>query len=138
MRVYTEEGTGRTGSKEETIAQISVDPLGRIEVSAANEQVHDRWRTATTPTNSFPSGQWNFIAVTLRKVVADRGILDVTVNGECYTRQLQQVNSDPGTAAQIGPGAGWVDEIAIYDRALSGEEIRTLREIGISGHSLAD
>ena len=104
-------------------------------VTLANESVEPRAQSITVPT----AGTWTHVAATW-----DGTLLKIYVNG-----QLEGTNMRPGplttttAQAQIGRGEqtglltnpffGRIDELGIYNRALSATEIQTIVDAGSAG-----
>ncbi|MBM4429340.1 MAG: PKD domain-containing protein, partial [Chloroflexi bacterium] len=85
---------------------------------------------------SLDLGRWYHVAVTCVRPVASGSIVTLWLNGQTvaeYEWGLAHLNTTPGTTFYIGRIPGWpgdtrrlqgaVDELTVYDRALSGDEI---------------
>ncbi|MCD4726671.1 MAG: LamG domain-containing protein, partial [Pirellulales bacterium] len=106
------------------------------------------WMDAGTPEGLVPANQWVFVAARLVNGQVDRGQLTIRVNDRSYACEQQMVYHDSTQYASIGSGngakedrtsgrgAGLVDELTVYPRALSDAEIETFYQMGLRGESL--
>ena len=88
----------------------------------------DSWKGGQPPGLVLPRGQWYFAAVRLRNGDVDRGIVDIFVNGKRYEVPGQRMDAPAAEFGEFRGKAGRIDEVAVYDRALSDNEIRILSE----------
>jgi len=81
-----------------------------------------------------PEG-WYFLAVSLQAGGIDTGTLTVTIDDQQYTLASQVVDADsPQVADWLGGAPGAVlDELAVFQRALSEQEIMAVRAVGLDG-----
>jgi parallel beta-helix repeat protein len=106
------------------------------------------WNSVCTGAGVVSYDQWNLITVTLENGGVGTGTLRINVNGNEVKNGTGQVVST-ATNTVIGDNAGayppaghqahssfngTLDEIAIWNRTLSGEEIQTLYYNGLAGH----
>jgi hypothetical protein len=94
----------------------------------------------------LPTGQWTFLAVRLMGGGVGKGHLTIRLNEKSYQSNHQMVrcgNSEyvsfgkaQGSTNDQNPDGSLMDEVAIYQRALSDEEIETLYQMGLKGESL--
>jgi formylglycine-generating enzyme required for sulfatase activity len=114
-----------------------------VQVGAWN--VHTKgnnWMHVITPGIPALLKQWCFVAVTYEEAEAGSGGLTIHVNDKSFEMPFQKVEyTSPKQYAIIGggtvPTVGIIDEFAIFKRALSEEEIRTLYQMGLKGQSLS-
>jgi hypothetical protein len=90
----------------------------------------DFWKGGQPAGLKIPRGQWYFAAVRLRNGGVDRGIVDIFVNGKRYEVPGQMMDAHDSAFGVFRGKAGMIDEVAVYDRALSEDEIRILYELG--------
>lgn len=95
------------------------------------------WKDFRPPV-SWHKGEWNFIAFSWKQGTSDLGQLRVTVNEEQFGTMLPSM-SKPARAALIASArpAG-IDEVAIFKRALTDEDIVRLYKGGLAGKSLPE
>ena len=97
------------------------------------------WLNVWTPAGTVPKG-WYFFAVTMKEGGVGKGALRVTLNDATYDLATQKVERDvPSECDFVGykmPGAV-IDELTVFQRALSDDEIRALRELGRNNVPLA-
>ena len=118
-------------------------------VSSWHRERIDHWMTVGTQAGSVPTNQWMFVAVRLvQGQKLNKGQLTIRINDRSYPFNMQMVYHDSPKYASVGSatgaavdknhgrGAGLIDELAIYQRALSDEEIETLYQMGLRGESL--
>ena len=122
--MYQEDGGGPVYAEFDTIVyELRWDMF----VNAWNRsRKPDFWKGGQPAGLTLPRRQWYFAAVRLRNGGVDRGTVDIFVNGQKYEIPGQMM--DAGRAAfGVFQGAGKIDEVAVYNRALSDEEIRVLQ-----------
>ncbi len=130
FRFYLEQGERTADAGAEPVFQIDVSHLSSLNTYACNTRATEQWMAARTPAGSMAPDCWNFIALRLRNGTSGGGELTTRINQESYTLTLQNVDCPHGNRTQLGPADGIIDELAIFDRALSDEEIQTLFERG--------
>jgi WD40 repeat protein/serine/threonine protein kinase/tetratricopeptide (TPR) repeat protein len=89
----------------------------------------DNWKGGQPAGLTLPRGQWYFAAVRLRNGGVDRGTVDVFVNGERHQIPGQMMDAADHVFGVFRGNAGRIDEVAVYNRALSNEEIRALQAL---------
>jgi formylglycine-generating enzyme required for sulfatase activity/Leucine-rich repeat (LRR) protein len=91
------------------------------------------WVNFKTKTNQFTEEDWFFLAVTLSGGGVDKGDLRVTVNDLVTHGSIQVVEAPDPKTDFLGNGmTDWVlDEVAVFQRALTDEEIAAVRELGL-------
>lgn len=124
-----------------------VQPNGRIGFGVCDDGYCPQGPGGASATvvsaNSLPMNQWTYFAATY-----DGSGLSIYVNGVCETQTAYTKGIFPGTGdLRIGaavldavggmlyPFAGRIDELAIYNRALSRAEIRAIYNSGRGGKS---
>ncbi|MBU4272790.1 MAG: protein kinase [Planctomycetes bacterium] len=140
--IYSEAANG-------AIFAVEAEINGAIAVRSWHRERIGNWMEAKTPAGLVPANQWVFVAVRLIKGdQLDKGELTIRVNDSSYARNLQMAYSDNSGFSSVGTGNGrWedrtygrgfglVDELAVYQRALSDAEIETLYQMGLRGESL--
>jgi len=136
LRVYSEQGKKAAGPGHEPIQRMSIAPEACLELYAWNAGTEGHWMASRSPTAALAPRRWNFVAVRLRDGGAGEGQLTIRINGKSYASPFQSVDHERGREAQLGAGPGQIDELAVFDRALSDEEIETLYEMGRGGQPL--
>jgi hypothetical protein len=127
-------------------------PDGSVQVCAYNDLFsggEDRnWLSGYAPSGAAPPNQWNFLAVRLNKGEAGKGELTIRVNDKTYQTNLQKTNHPAGNLTLIGAtnlsihekvsrdGHSLIDELAVYQRALSDSQIESLYQMGMRGEGL--
>ena len=110
----------------------------RVEQGPRPAQLLARRRTKA---GSVPEQGWCFFAVTLRDGGVGRGTLQVTVNETTFPLNSQMVSAHDGSMVfdVIGfkMSDAVIDELTVFQRALSDDEIRTLRKLGRNNVPLA-
>jgi hypothetical protein len=103
-----------------------------------NEHTPGYWTPiATSPPGSIPSDQWAFFAVAVRNAAQEAGKASVTVNDLTFDLPIQGIdNANVGFATIGGDKGQIIDELAIFPRALSDEELKAIYGLGKSGRSL--
>jgi serine/threonine protein kinase len=137
FRIYSEQAEQSSAPGRETILRIDVAPEARVDVYARSRKTEAGWTAARTPEDSVQAG-WNFIAVRLRSGSAEAGNLTVRVNASSYASALHGVDHPQACRSQLGPANGSIDEVGVFDRALSDEEIQTLYEMGADGRGMTN
>ena len=109
---------------------------GRVDVTLAAPD----WTSATTSaSNKLPTGEWHHLAATY-----DCDLLHLFVDGEKATTSAVskpiRASTHPlrigaGTYAKDRHFVGAIDEVALWNRALTAEEIRSLYDLSASGRS---
>ena len=93
------------------------------------------WRRAATD-DPVPDQDWFFVAVSLTDGVLDGGKLSVFINDRRYILMSQMVDAPSDEVADL---VGWntsgavIDELAVFQRALSDPEIMAIRTLGLNG-----
>ena len=90
------------------------------------------WLNVCTPAGAVPKG-WYFFAVTLKEGGVGKGALRVTLNDATYDLATQKVERDvPSECDFVGykMSGAVIDELTVFQRALSDDEILALRELG--------
>ena len=141
--IYTE------NSAAGIIFGLNASPDGVIFVNSWHRERVGNWMKAYSPKRSAPANQWVFVAVRLvQGQKLNKGQLTIRINNRSYPFNMQMVYHDSPKYALVGAsgtafvdnrrglGAGLIDELAIYQRALSDEEIETLYQMGLRGESL--
>ena len=123
-------------SEKEPLFVVSVPSERSIFVHAWNKDYDppNYWLGALTKVGSVPEQGWYFFAVTLRDGGVGRGTLQVTVNETTFPLNSQMVSAHDGRMVYDVIGFQMsdavIDELTVFQRALSDDEIRTLRELG--------
>jgi serine/threonine protein kinase len=87
----------------------------------------ERWIRLHSPYDVMKPGKWSFVAVSYRELANGRGEATFHSNGRAWSFATQTVMTD-GTSSRLFPLMhGDVDEVALFDRALSQEEIEFFR-----------
>ena len=89
----------------------------------------DAWKGGQPPGLSLPRGHWYFAAARLRNGGIDRGTVDIFVNGKRYEIPGQMMDTPDSSIFGVLRGFGRIDEVAVYDRALSDDEIEVLHRL---------
>jgi hypothetical protein len=133
-RLYS---TARPEFREQLVFQIGLPPERSVHVNAFNRAKPDKWVAANSKANVIPEGEWYFLAVTLSGGGVEKGELRVTVNDTVILLSSQMVDSD-GLVDMLGHAmTGCVlDEFAVFQRALTVEEIAAVRSLGLKGTPL--
>ncbi len=107
---------------------------GSLKVNAKN----DAWLDAKSKPHMVPKTGWVFLAVTLQNGGHNKGELRFTVNDRSFHTLSQSVERIKANGfALLGDSKlEAVDEIAIFERALSANEIEALRREGLAGRPL--
>lgn len=124
------------GRRNEPVFVIGVPPERNLHVDAWNRRRKpDWWKSAATEAFSIPETGWWFLAVTLEHGGTDTGTLTVTIDDARSTLDSQMVDtSDPKLADWVGGASGAVvDELTVFQRALSQQEIADIRSLGLQG-----
>ena len=140
--MYTETAAG-------IIFGVNAAKTGAISVSAWRRDKPGNWMGTSTTAGLVPADKWTFVTVRMSKGKKESSPLTIRVNDKSYQHELQRVHHDAMDYASIGAatgaggdkkngrGAGMIDELSIYRRALSDEEIETIYQMGLRGESLA-
>jgi hypothetical protein len=111
----------------------------RFEVAAWNkDNGGDFWQRTATPPASLPD-DWFFVAVSLADTGEQESALRIVINDKTYRRSQQrmaQVSNPLIDALGYGLCGGTIDEVAVFQRALSDAEITTIRKLGQNTPSL--
>jgi len=105
---------------------------GFVDIRSRNHRrrLDQQWSRTRVSPNLTPFGKWFFVAVSLRDGGVGKGILSVRVDDVHYNVDSQMADHpDAGYAELVGKGTR-IDEIAIFEQALSDEEIRQIYEYG--------
>jgi hypothetical protein len=110
---------------------VGCDELGRLYVTT--------WGTSVNSNQTLQSGRWYHVAATnvdrsftlfLDGVQIANGLMDVTTAPNSNLLMGQQTVPNIGNQNQLD---GMVDEVSIYDRALSASEIQSIYSAGSDG-----
>ncbi len=101
----------------------------------------DAWRHAVTDFEAAHGRDWFFVAASLRDGVVDGGNLRVFVNDQRYNFTFQTAEASPGTKGLVdlvgyNTSGAVIDELAVFQRALSDQEIMAIRALGLNGTAL--
>jgi serine/threonine protein kinase/formylglycine-generating enzyme required for sulfatase activity/Leucine-rich repeat (LRR) protein len=116
---------------------------GCIAVEVYNPRLMgEKWRRSSTDKETIPEKDWFFVAASLSDGEANGGKLRVFINDRRYSfnSQLAQSNpSDKDLVDLIGcnTSGAVIDELAVFQRALSDQEIMAIRALGMNGTALA-
>ena len=125
-----------------------IDPLFLLGVGKGRDfHVHawnkdyppTNWLNVCTPAGAVPKG-WYFFAATLRDGGVGKGALRVTLNDATCNLATQKVERDvPSECDFVGykMSGAVIDELTVFQRALSDDETRALRELGRNNVPLA-
>jgi hypothetical protein len=114
---------------------VGAAPERSFLVKAWNKDLEPHnWLVSSTKVGVVPDQGWYFFAVTMRDGGVGRGTLRVTVNETNYALRTQMVKAFDNIAVcdLIGHmmSGAVIDEVTVFPRALSDDEIRALRELG--------
>jgi serine/threonine protein kinase/formylglycine-generating enzyme required for sulfatase activity len=115
---------------------------GRIAVEAYNPGLGgEKWRRSSTDKETIPEKGWFFVAASLSDGVADGGKLRVFINDRQYSFNSQLAESNPSDKDLVdligcNTSGAVIDELAVFQRALSDEEIAAVRALGLKGTPL--
>ena len=129
----------RPGRPDQRVFDIGFPPERNLHVNAWNRhRKPDWWKSAATEPGTIPPG-WCFLAITLENGGTDTGALTITIDHWHYKLGSQMVDTDdPQLADWLGGASGAViDELAVFQRALSEQEIADIRSLGLHGTHLA-
>jgi formylglycine-generating enzyme required for sulfatase activity/serine/threonine protein kinase/Leucine-rich repeat (LRR) protein len=122
------------------VFRIGLPPERTVHVGAWNGAKRpDSWGRANTKESVIPEREWYFLAVTLSGGGTEKGEIRVTVNGavvDVVDFSMQMVDSDRhGLVDMLGHGMTdcVLDEVAIFQRALTDQEIAAMRALGLKG-----
>lgn len=104
-------------------------------VNAWNARLPDRWQGDWTENGAVPAG-WFFVAVSLTDGATGKGKLRIILDDQVYTRTSQMVATDPNRLVDMvgfSMGGAVIDELAVFQRALSDREIAAIRTLGRKG-----
>jgi hypothetical protein len=94
------------------------------------------WMHAVSPAVKVSPGEWTFVAVTLENGAPGQGRVRLMLNDGMYDRPFQQVGGGPSEWIQDLAALklkGVLDELAVWDRALTEQELRELFALGQAG-----
>ncbi len=132
--LYTSSHPERLG---ESVFALGFSPERGLSVSAWNfGSTPDLWRGGATEPGTVPDAGWSFLAVSLVDGGIDKGTLRVNINDRRYNLTSQMIDSErTAKVDQIGQSLvkAVIDELAVFQRALSDDEITTIRELGMNG-----
>ena len=124
---------------EHLVFQIVHPPEGNVHVFAWNRSKQpEPWLNTQSPPN-VPFGKWYFLAVTLSGGGAEKGELRVTVNGRVTRLSSQMVDNELDDMIDMlgrNMTGSVLDEVAIFQRALTNPEIAAVRALGLKGTPL--
>ena len=111
-------------------------PDGSFLVGAWNkDSAPDQWNLARTEVEAVPRQGFYFFAVTLSDGELAKGTLRVTIDGASFTLDSQMVHwaERPQVCDLIGKSmaGGVIDEVTVFQRALTNEEIAAVRALGL-------
>lgn len=132
-RIYA---TFRPGFPDQRVFDIGFPPERSLHVNAWNRDHKPAWWNSTaTDGATVPAVGWCFLAVSLKDGGINSGALSVTIDDQQYMLTSQMVDAEGSQVADwLGgaPGAA-IDELVVFQRALSGREIMAVREFGLNG-----
>lgn len=94
------------------------------------------WLHTSALAAKMTPGEWVFVAVTLENGIPGKGRLQLMLNDRFAERSLQQIGGVPLEGIQDLAALkleGVFDELAVWDRALTDQELRTLFALGLPG-----
>jgi len=86
----------------------------------------DYWKAGQPAGLVVPHDEWSFVVVRLRDGGVDAGTIDAFINGTRCEFPGQQMGANESAFGVFSGAAGKLDEVAVYDRALTDDEIVTL------------
>jgi hypothetical protein len=124
--LYREYGYSKDGVRGPILYETDfIEPSGRMRAKCWNGNKPDHWVHVNSPAK-VAAEQWHFVAITLSDAVAGRGTLTLTIDDESFSHDFQVFDLKYKGHGSLGAGRGVLDEVAIFDRALSREEIQAL------------
>jgi hypothetical protein len=136
--LYSERSEKTADADGAAVFEVRLSPEASVEVRVFNALAESHWMLAAAPASSAPSGQWNFIAIRLEAGGPGQGKLTVRINEQTFDLASQSAGGGHPSSVELGPGDGMIDELAVYDRALSDHEIQTLYEMGVNRLGLSE
>jgi hypothetical protein len=76
------------------------------------------------------AAQWHFVAIRVTDAASGEGTLAIRIDDESFTHDFQMFELNATGHGSLGAGNGVLDEVAIFDRALSDQEIDAMYEAG--------
>jgi uncharacterized protein (TIGR03067 family) len=135
VQFYSIKPQGAPDSKGSNF-HIICQPGAHIYSAAWNEDHKPSlWVHEDTDADLFQTGEWFFLAVRLEKGTAGKGRYRITVGDQTLERNLQMMkNSQVDSLIDVHfyNAPGLLDELGVWTRALSDEEIARLRERGLA------
>ena len=122
----------------QTVFEMSIPPERSVHVNAWNRDLLPKyWKDARISSGAVPAG-WFFVAVALTDGEVDKGKLRIVIDDKIQSRTSQMVATNDSPVDLVGNNmAGAViDELTVFQRALSDEEIAAVRALGLKGTSL--
>ena len=133
---------GNDISARERSPYIGLSPSGKVEVGYVNVNGDlINFATAGFSGASVVAGQWNQLVVTFTPFSSTNGLMSLYINGSNVTGisgGLFPLNVPVRYVGQANPSAtsffnGDIDEVALWNRPLSQDEIRLRRHLVLSG-----
>lgn len=133
---------GNDISARERSPYIGLSPSGKVEVGYINVNGDlINFATAGFSGASVVAGQWNQLVVTFTPFSSTNGLMSLYINGSNVTGisgGLFPLNVPVRYVGQANPSAtsffnGDIDEVALWNRPLSQDEIRLRRHLVLSG-----
>jgi Tol biopolymer transport system component len=129
---------------QDLVFGLPLPKQGSLHVNAWNQgrekEGEDYWLNANTRPGVFPyrEREWVFLAFALENGACGSGLLRVCVDDRHFGLTSQMVDFPVETSARLGLAlSGALDEVAVFHRALSAQELEALRQRGIEGKPLA-
>jgi len=117
----------------EACFDVYFPPERNCYVNAWHADLAENWIGASTGVTTIPAG-WFFVAIALTDGETGKGKLRIVIDDRIHVRTSQMVASDAQKVDAAGYNInGVIDELAVFQRALSDEEIMAVRAIGQKG-----
>jgi WD40 repeat protein len=136
LKLYTEERPGST-SGNTAVHEVMITPKGEVTVSGWNVSGRGAPFLMKTPIGSIQPNRWEFIAVRLDQSFPDGVAFTIRVNDASYRLPVGRLDRSEVASAHTGPGDAAIDELAVFSRPLSDEEIEALFAMGLFGLHIA-
>jgi hypothetical protein len=126
-----------TGAKQfnSPCFSMGIPPQRSFHVNAWNTMVPELWNGAATEAGAVPEG-WFFFAVTLTDGETGKGKLRIVIDDKIHSRTSQIVATTSEQAVDMighNMNGAVIDELAVFQRALSDQEIMAIRALGLKG-----
>ncbi|NQT17289.1 MAG: protein kinase, partial [Planctomycetes bacterium] len=119
LDLYSERSETTADTEGAAVVDVNSTPEGSLEVRVFNPSAENGWAAAATPAGSLPADRWSFIAIRLEAAGPGQGKLTVRINEQAFVLASQSAAGSRPNRVELGPGDGMIDELAVYDRALT-------------------